>query len=134
MTDRDQLMAAARAVRQRAYAPYSTYLVGCAISAGGQIYLGANVENASYGLSICAERVACATAAIDGVRAIDMVAVMTATSPPAAPCGMCLQTLREFCVDPDQLIVVVGNALGEIREFTLSQLIPQAFHKALLTP
>ena len=134
MSDRKTLIAAARKVREQAYAPYSSYLVGAALLADGQVHVGANVENASYGLCICAERVACAQAAIAGARDIAMIAVVTATSPPAAPCGMCLQTLREFCVDPDALTIVMVNTDGEEAEATLAQLSPQAFHKSQLTP
>ena len=134
MSDREQLIAAAREVRENAYAPYSEYLVGCALLANGQMFVGANVENASYGLSICAERVACANAAINGARDVEMIAVITATSPPAAPCGMCLQTLREFCQDPRELTIIMINSVGEESVSTLAELSPQAFHKSQLTP
>ena len=134
MTVKEQLIAAAREIRQRAYAPYSGYLVGAALHADGQIYTGANVENASYGLCICAERMACASAALAGVRNIEMLAVVTSSSPPVAPCGMCLQTLREFCDDPSALVLILVNVQGEERESTLAHLSPMAFHKSQLTP
>lgn len=130
----ESLIAAAREVRERAYAPYSKYLVGAALYADGQIYAGANVENASYGLCICAERMACGSAAIAGVRNIEMLAVVTSSSPPVAPCGMCLQTLREFCDDPGQLTIILVNTQGEQSQSTLAQLSPMAFHKGQLTP
>src|SRR5205807_530986 len=81
-------------------APYSNYRVGAAVRGdNGKIYRGANVENASYGLSICAERNAISAAALDGVRRIVAAAVVTASSPPVAPCGACRQTLAEFADD-----------------------------------
>jgi cytidine deaminase len=134
MSVRDQLIAAAREVRERAYAPYSGYRVGAALSAGGRVFTGANVENASYGLCICAERVACCNAAIAGVRDIEMIAVVTSSSPPAGPCGMCLQTLREFSEHPGKLVIVMVNTDGEQSEATLAQLSPMAFHNSQLTP
>lgn len=134
MTTRAQLLEAAREAREQAYAPYSKYLVGAALCADGQIYRGANVENASYGLCICAERMACGKAAMAGVRNIEMLAVFTSSSPPVAPCGMCLQTLREFCDDPGQLTIILINTQGEESEWTLAQLSPMAFHKSQLTP
>lgn len=133
MSDHAQIIAAAIQARETAYAPYSKYLVGCALSAGGQIFTGANVENASYGLSICAERVACANAALRGIRDIEAIAVITSSNPPAAPCGMCLQTLREFCVDPGALTIIMVSADGTQAMSTLAVLSPQAFHKSQLT-
>lgn len=137
MTVRDDeiedLIRAAQETRERAYAPYSGYAVGAALKAGDYIFLGANVENASYGLSICAERVACAIAAVAGVRDIDAVVVVTQSSPPAGPCGMCLQTLREFSRDPRALRVILINTGGERRELTLAELMPYSFDKSQLT-
>src|SRR5204863_348656 len=93
----DALIEAAREIRGRAYAPYSKYRVGAAVLAdNGKIYRGANVENASYGLSICAERNAISAAVLDGARYVLACAVITESKPPAAPCGMCRQTLAEF--------------------------------------
>lgn len=126
------LVHAARDARERAYAPYSSYLVGAALLAGGVVYPGANVENASYGLSICAERVACAVAAMAGVRVIETVAVVSQSTPPAAPCGMCLQTLIELCSDPRAVRVLLANGGGAVRVFTLADLIPHAFDKSQL--
>ncbi len=132
MTEKE-LIACAHRARERAYAPYSNYRVGCALLADGQVHEGANVENASFGLSICAERVACANAALGGVREIELACVVTATSPPAAPCGMCLQTLAEFSSDPKALRIMLINPSGERRDFTLAELIPHAFDKHQLT-
>ena len=96
----DALEAAARAAQARAYAPYSGFRVGAAVLADGVIFDGANVENASYGLAICAERTAIAAAVLAGHRRIEAVAVITDATPPSSPCGMCRQTMREFTPDP----------------------------------
>lgn len=130
--DDDALIAAARHIRDRAYAPYSSYLVGCAVRADGMVFRGANVENASYGLTLCAERVACANAVLGGERDIEAVAVVTESSPPAPPCGMCLQTLVEFSRDPGAMRLILVNLQGERRDFTLAELIPKAFTKSQL--
>ncbi len=124
----DELVEAARAAQSRAYAPYSNYQVGAAVRGdNGKIYIGANVENASYGLSLCAERSAVAAAILDGVRKIVAAAVMTSTSPPVAPCGMCRQTLAEFA---DDMPIVLVNKAGERVDTTLRELLPRAFGRA----
>src|SRR4051812_453230 len=92
----DELVRAAQDARTRAYAPYSNFAVGAAVLAGGAIYRGCNVENASYGLSMCAERVAVFTAVASGGRAIDAVAVVGSAERPTPPCGACRQALNEF--------------------------------------
>jgi cytidine deaminase len=125
----DDLIALAIQVRERAYAPYSGYSVGCALVADGAIYAGANVENASYGLALCAERAAVAAAVAAGARAIEEVAVVTASSPPAAPCGMCLQTLTEFAADPATVRVHLVNPDGERRTVTLAECLPYGFRR-----
>jgi cytidine deaminase len=140
-SDRDQerriddaeLIGHAERARERAYTPYSHYQVGAALLAGGTVHSGANIENASYGLTICAERVAVASALMAGARDIEAVAVVTASSLPAAPCGMCLQTLREFTTDPRALRVILANTAGERRDFTLAELLPHGFDKSQLT-
>jgi len=129
----DTLVAAALEARDRAYAPYSHYHVGCAVAADTDIYRGANIENASYGLTLCAERAAASAAVIAGHRRIDAVAVATQSSPPAPPCGMCLQTIAEFAADPATLPVVVVNDRGERRRFTLGELLPHGFTGAALS-
>jgi cytidine deaminase len=132
--DIEQLVARALEAQERAYAPYSDYPVGCAILAGGEIYPGANVENASYGLAICAERSAVARAVFAGARKVDAAAVVTSSSPPAAPCGMCLQTLTEFAGDPAALRVILLNPDGERRELSLAELLPHGFRRDQLGP
>ena len=129
----DELLARAEAARARAYAPYSTYFVGCALVADGEIYEGANVENVSYPVGFCAERAAIASAVTAGARTLETVAVATQSSPPAAPCGMCLQTLIEFAPDPAKVRVLLVNQAGERDETTLAALLPRGFSRAQLT-
>ncbi len=122
------LLARAVAARDLAYAPYSGYRVGAvAVAATGEVFDGANVENASYGLSICAERNAIAAMVLAGKRALAAVYVATESSPPASPCGMCRQTLLEFCDDPATVRVVSTNPAGERVEWTVAELIPAGF-------
>ena len=128
-TPDDELLVRARAAAADAYAPYSRFRVGAAVRAGGQIYTGCNVENASYGLSLCAERAAIAAAVAAGARTIDALAVACVDAPhaktaSAMPCGACRQVMAEFAT-PD-LPVHVGGA----GSFTLAELMPQAFRLA----
>jgi cytidine deaminase len=127
----DELLEAARRVRAHAHAPYSSYAVGAAVrGASGRVYAGANVENASYGLALCAERSAVAAAVAAGEKTITACAVVTSTSPPAAPCGMCRQVLAEF--GPDELPLALLNERGEREDTTLGQLLPRAFRRGAL--
>jgi cytidine deaminase len=125
-----RLVAAARAARRRAYAPYSRFLVGAAVATGARIQAGCNVENASYGLTICAERTAVAGMVAAGGRRIDAVAVASGTVPPTPPCGMCLQTLAEFA--GPELPVYLAGAHGTQVSTTLGALLPSAFSKRFL--
>lgn len=112
----------------RAYAPYSNYAVGAAVLAGGEVFAGANCENASNGASVCAERHAVAAAVFEGHRAIDAIAVASNSSPPVAPCGICRQVLREFAGgDPAKVRVLLVNPQGERSETTLEALFPASF-------
>ncbi len=122
-TQKKALIAAAVAARENAYAPYSRYRVGAAILVpGGEIVTGANVENASYGLSNCAERSAVFTAVSRGAR--EILAVAVATENAGSPCGACRQVLAEFGADIPVLLV---DATGAGRETTLYTLLPDHF-------
>jgi cytidine deaminase len=125
--DRDgiqELIERAREARTRAYAPYSEYPVGAALlSRAGQVFEGANVENAAFGTTMCAERIAAFTAVASGDRAFDAIAVVTENG--GAPCGSCRQVLSEFGED---LLVIVADAEGKIHfEIKLKDLLPHAF-------
>jgi cytidine deaminase len=120
----EQLIPAAEAARDNAYAPYSRYQVGAAlVTADGRIFSGCNVENASFGLSLCAERNAVAAAVAAGAREFRALAVVTDSSPPAAPCGACRQVLSEFGSFP----VLLVNSAGERHATTVAELQPRPF-------
>jgi cytidine deaminase len=125
----EALFARAHGAQMRAYAPYSKFRVGAAVemAGSGTVYEGANVENASYGLAVCAERNAVMRAVLDGGRELAAVAVASDISPPAAPCGMCLQTLIEFAPDPKKVRVILGNGRDERVVHTLHDLLPHGF-------
>lgn len=120
----NRLVEAAASVRRSAHAPYSKFAVGAAVlDADGGIHLGCNVENASYGLSVCAERHAVAAAVAAGASRLVAVAVVTAASPPASPCGACRQVLAEFA----DMTVILSNLDGERTLTTVAGLLPSAF-------
>jgi cytidine deaminase len=128
--DAAALVAAARRARDGAYAPYSAYPVGAAaLAADGEVFTGANVENASYGLSMCAERVAIFGAAVSGRRKVRAVAVVTESSKPAAPCGACRQVMAEFGVE----VVYLAGPRGTPLRRRFRDLLPEAFTAADLT-
>ncbi len=130
----EKLIELANDARDRAYAPYSNYNVGCALTTkDGTVFTGANVENASYGLCICAERNAVAAAVCQGHRDLSTVVVVTQSSPPAAPCGLCRQTLNEFSDTPSELRIILVNLEGEKREFRLDELLPHGFRGEHIT-
>jgi cytidine deaminase len=115
----------ARGARRRAHAPFSRFKVGAALRArSGEIVTGCNVENASYGLTLCAERVAVFKAISEGIRGFDAVAVVTASPRLTPPCGACRQILWEFCGD---LWVSMSDLKGRARTLRLSELLPFPF-------
>lgn len=128
----EKLIAAATAAQQNAYAPYSKFFVGAALAADGEIFSGANMENASYGLAVCAERNAVAQAVMRGKRNIECIAVITTSTPPSSPCGMCRQVLAEFCADPNATLVVAVNPAGQRQQWTVAELLPAGFTPAQL--
>jgi len=121
------LLAAAELARENAYAPYSHFTVGAAVlSAKGRMYAGCNVENASFGLSICAERAAIFAAVGAGERHIRSLAVVSDAQAPAMPCGACRQVLQEFGSTPD-IPIVVATTDGAQVSATLGELLPKPF-------
>lgn len=125
LATQQKLIAAALAARQQAYAPYSKFLVGAGVLAeDGTIVGGANVENASYGLTICAERVAVTAAVAAGHRKI--LAVAVATSGGASPCGACRQVLAEFGGSMD-VVLVDSDRPDSVRSLSLAELLPEQF-------
>jgi cytidine deaminase len=120
----DTLEAAARQAQVRAYAPYSHFHVGAAVEAeDGSLFAGCNVENASYGLTICAERGAIAAAVAQGARKFRRAVVVSDVDPPAAPCGACRQVLAEFGLD----LVVESVGRSTRQRWTMRELLPSAF-------
>lgn len=125
----DLLVAAAREAQSRAHCPYSHYRVGAALEgADGSVFLGCNVENASYGLTICAERSAVFAAVTAGVRQFRRIVIATDSEVAASPCGACRQVLAEFGVD----IEVISVGPTHTRTWRLRDLLPDAFTKDLL--
>ncbi len=119
----DDLVREARDVQERAYVPYSEYRVGAALrTPDGTVYTGCNIENANYSNSLHAEEVALAEAVKDGHTEFDRVAVSSDRRDGVTPCGMCRQTLSEFC--DDDLVVVCDEGDGETSEYTLGDLLP----------
>lgn len=119
------LMAAAQEAAANAHAPYSQLRVGAALEAeGGTIYRGCNVENSSFGLTVCAERVALCGAIVEGERSFRRLAVYTRDAGPLSPCGACRQALAEFCRE----LPIMSLGRGDVRrQFALGDLLPEAF-------
>ena len=120
--DDSELIALAAEAREKAYAPYSGFKVGAALlTADGSVFTGCNVENTSYGLTVCAERVAVMTAVAAGQKEIVKLAVITNNSPPLPPCGACRQVLVEFAPRAE---VIAASTKGESRRWTATELLP----------
>lgn len=125
----DALVTAARAAQARAYAPYSNFRVGAALETeGGDVFVGCNVENASYGLTICAERAAVCAAVAAGAQRFRRVVVVSDADPPAAPCGACRQVLAEFGRELRVYAVGPQRTAG----WTMAELLPAAFGREQL--
>lgn len=115
----------AQVVRELAYAPYSNFKVGAALlGKSGKIYQGCNIENMSYGLTVCAERVAVVKAISEGERDFEKIAIVADTDKPCPPCGMCRQFLYEFSPDME---IIMANLEGEVLKVALKELLPNAF-------
>ena len=126
----DRLVAAARAARAHAVADYSGFKVGAALeTAAGAIVAGCNIENASYGLTLCAERVAIFKAVSEGHRAFTRIAVVADTESPTPPCGACRQIIWEFCGDVE---VIMANMTSVTASLRMKDLLPLPFDKRLL--
>lgn len=126
----DELIEAARAARSQAVAPFSRFAVGAALeSRGGEVYTGCNIESATYGLTLCAERVALFKALSEGAREFVRIAIVTAAERPAPPCGACRQLLWEFCGDIE---VTLANADSGSESFRLADLYPRPFDASFL--
>ncbi len=128
MQNLEILVEKAKKVRENAYAPYSKFKVGAAVLADdGKVYTGANVENVSYGLTVCAERVAVFKAVSEGARQIRAVAIVADTDKPISPCGACRQVLLEFAAK--ECKVIMANLKGEQVTKSIDELIPYSFTK-----
>jgi len=120
-----KLIAKAAEARKQAYAPYSKFKVGAALEASdGRIFTGCNIENASHGVSCCAERTALNKAVSEGVRRFKRIAVVTGAKNPSTPCGICRQALSEFSPDIE---IIMANTQGKAIISTLSDLLPNPF-------
>lgn len=130
MSDFDHLIAAARHARENAYAPFSNFRVGAALRGiSGKIFGGCNVENATYGLTVCAERIAIFKAISEGERGFDAIAVVTDTDTLTPPCGACRQLIWEFCGD---VPVILSNLKGKSETMQMSTLFPKPFDSSNL--
>lgn len=119
----EELIARAATARDSAYAPYSGYRVGAALlTRSGEVFLGANIENAVYSLTVCAERVAIFKAVSEGEQEFEAIAVVTSNG--GSPCGACRQVLREFAPD---LRVYIADGAGDYNRTTVAELLPDSF-------
>jgi cytidine deaminase len=126
----DPLLEAAIKARENAHAPYSKFKVGAALeSIDGRVFTGCNIENATFGLTICAERVAVVKALSEGVTAFRRIAVAADTETLTPPCGACRQILWEFCGDTE---IILTNLHGKVETMRLSVIFPRAFDGSFL--
>ena len=135
--DYKELIRSAFQARKRAYTPYSRFQVGAALLAkNGTVYQGCNIENASYGGTVCAERTAAFKAVSEGHTHFEAIAIVGGKKDQpvndyAFPCGICRQVLREFA-DPEKMTVLVATGVNDYREFLLSELLPESFGPSML--
>ena len=126
----EKLIEAAAEARKRAFAPYSNFKVGAALlGKNGETFTGCNVENASYGLTMCAERVAIFKAVSEGTKGFQCIVVVADTEDLTPPCGSCRQIIWEFCGD---VPVTLANLKGAVETFQMSDLLPRAFDTKFL--
>ena len=124
--NKEQLLAQSKIARENAYVPYSKFPVGAALLAeDGTVFHGCNVENASYGLTNCAERTAIFKAVSQGVKTFKGIAIVADTEGPCSPCGACRQVIAEFC--KGDMPVYLTNLKGDVLETTVEKLLPGAF-------
>lgn len=124
--DYEKLIELAKEAREKAYAPYSNFKVGaCVITEDGSVYTGCNIENASFGLTVCAERVAMFKAYSDGKRKLKALAVVADTEGPVSPCGACRQVMMEL--GGEDMVVILSNMKGDHAIMTVKDLLPGAF-------
>ena len=123
----EKLVKEAEKVRKKAYTPYSKFKVGAAVlSADGKIFTGCNIENASFGMSVCAERVAIFKAISEGSTEFEAIAVIGDTDKPCSPCGACRQVISEFGED---IPLIMANLKGDVKIKKIRELLPEAFGK-----
>lgn len=131
--DAQSLVEEAKKAREKAHAPYSGFKVGAALLAqDGTVFPGCNVENASYGATICAERSALVSAVSQGRRRFRAIAVVADTDGPCVPCGLCRQVLSEFGGYHGDLVVIMANLRGDIESCAIHDLLPRAFSSDFL--
>jgi len=130
VSENETLISAARQARENAHAPYSNFRVGAALRAtSGKIFGGCNVENATYGLTVCAERIAIFKAISEGERGFDAISVVTDTDALTPPCGACRQLIWEFCGD---IPVIMANLKGRVEIMQMQNLFPRPFDSSHL--
>ena len=131
MSSSQSLIEAAIQARERAHAPFSKFKVGAALEdESGQVFTGCNIENATYGLTICAERVAVFKAISEGVTRFKRIAVVTDTDTLTPPCGACRQILWEFCGDAS---LILANLAGQAQTISLKEIFPRPFDASFLS-
>ncbi len=120
-------------VQKKAYSPYSKFQVGAAlVDDQGQIHVGCNVENSSFGGTICAERAAITAMVSQGGKSFNKIVIVTSTPQGTPPCGICRQVLAEFCKDPKKTEILIATPKGITQNFKFNELLPEAFNSSFL--